>query len=78
MAASLFNMTDHYLTLNGKRYPISQQVQCYYQTTGTWFNTEGSDGWAALETALNYADTLTVYYDRAPEQGGKIRMVVVR
>ena len=77
VAASLFNMTDHYLTLNGKRYPISQQVQCYYQTTGTWFNTEGSDGWAALETALNYADTLTVYYDRAPEQGGKIRMVVV-
>lgn len=78
VSASLFNLTGHYLTLGGKRYPVAQNVQCYFQTTGTWFNTEGSDGWTALETALNYADTVTVYYDRAPEQGGKIRMVVVK
>ena len=46
-----------------------EELACYYQTTGTWFNTEGSDGWAALETALNYADTLTERYKIEVEPG---------
>lgn len=82
VAASLFNMEEHYVTISGARYPIATNVQCYNRSTGEWFNNQvaegDANGWAALERALNFADEFTVYYDKAPDQGGKIRMVTFR
>lgn len=54
-------------------YPVWEDVQCYNMTTGKWY-TPGSDG---LADALAFSDNLTIYYDRAPEDGGKVRLVVV-
>ena len=62
------------ITAGGMVLPVSDQVWCYNKTTGHWFS-EGLDG---LEEARAYSDDLTVYYDKAPEQGGKVRLVVVR
>lgn len=62
------------ITGGGMVLPVSDQVWCYNKTTGHWFS-EGLDG---LEEARAYSDDLTVYYDKAPEQGGKVRLVVVR
>ena len=47
---------------------VADKPECYNKLTNTWF--EG------LDDARAFADTLTVYYDRAPAEGGKIRMVV--
>ena len=49
--------------------PVAGNVVCYNKTTKTWF--------ASLDEARAYADTLTIYYDRAPQEGGKVRLVVV-
>lgn len=49
--------------------PIAGNVICYNKTTKSWF--------ASLDEARAYSDTLTVYYDRAPQEGGKVRLVVV-
>lgn len=49
--------------------PVAGNVICYNKTTKTWF--------ASLDEARAYADTLTIYYDRAPQEGGKVRLVVV-
>jgi len=57
--------------------PVSSKVVCYNKTTGTWFNSPGGDSLAALEAARAYSDTLTIYYDRRPEEGGKVRFVEV-
>jgi len=82
VASRQFNLEEHYVTLNGARYPIASNVQCYNRSTGTWFNNEvaegDSNGWAALERALNFSDEFIVYYDKSPDQGGKIRMVTFR
>lgn len=49
--------------------PIAGNVVCYNKTTKTWFT--------SLNEARAYSDTLTIYYDRSPQEGGKVRMVVV-
>lgn len=49
--------------------PIAGNVICYNKTTKSWFT--------SLDEARAYSDTLTVYYDRAPQEGGKVRLVVV-
>lgn len=49
--------------------PIAGNVLCYNRTTKSWFT--------SLDEARAYSDTLTVYYDRAPQEGGKVRLVVV-
>lgn len=49
--------------------PVAGNVLCYNKSTKTWF--------ASLDEARAYADTLTIYYDRAPQEGGKVRLVVV-
>jgi hypothetical protein len=48
---------------------VSPDVECYNKQNSTWF--------ASPSDARAFADTLTVYYDRAPSEGGKIRMIVV-
>lgn len=50
--------------------PIAADVVCYNAATGEAFE--------SLNDARAYAETLTVYYDRAPEEGGKVRMVVAK
>ena len=70
---SAFNMTDMTVTVNGVTYPIAQNVECHNKAAGSWFG-NGAEG---LNAARAYADTLTIYYDKAPSQGGKIRLVVV-
>lgn len=49
--------------------PVAGNVLCYNKTTKSWF--------ASLDEARAYSDTLTIYYDRAPQEGGKVRLVVV-
>lgn len=49
--------------------PVAGNVLCYNKTTKSWF--------ASLDEARDYSDTLTIYYDRAPQEGGKVRLVVV-
>lgn len=68
-----FDMDAETVTVENQVFPISDTVVSYNKTTATWF-TAGVDG---VEAARAYAATLTVYYDKAPENGGKIRMVVV-
>jgi hypothetical protein len=68
-----FDMDEMTVTVAGVSYPISKDIQCYNKTTKTWF-APGEDG---LKAARAYSDDLTLYYDRAPSEGGKIRMIVV-
>ena len=66
------------LTTNSMVIPISDAVECYNKTTGDWFKPgEDGDHKAALNLALAFSDDITVYYDRSPEEGGKVRIVVV-
>ena len=68
-----FDMEEMTVTVAGVSYPISSKVQCYNKTTKSWF-VPGKEG---MEAARAYSDALTLYYDRAPSEGGKIRMIVV-
>ncbi|WP_161845913.1 S-layer homology domain-containing protein [Pseudoflavonifractor sp. 524-17] len=61
------------MVVNGITFPVSEAVWCYNRTTGHWF----SAGLAGLEEARSYSNTMTVYYDKSPESGGKIRIVTV-
>ncbi len=54
--------------IDGVEYPVADNVQCYNAAAGEWFET--------LDDARRFASTLTVYYDRDPALGGKIRIVV--
>lgn len=72
LTRAAFDQKAETVTAGGKVYPIWEDVQCYNAAAGTWF-APGSDG---LARALAFSDNLTVYYDRAPENGGKIRLVV--
>ena len=51
-------------------------MQIYYEEQGKWYKDEAGST-DQLEKALTYTGTLTVYYDRTPEEGGKVRILVV-
>lgn len=57
-----------YLDIGSHSIRVSDKVQCYNEATDVWFN--------SLDEARAYSDNLTVYYDRSPEKGGQIRIVV--
>ena len=57
------------VTTNNMVLPVAGNVICYNKVTKQWFG--------SLDEARAYADTLTIYYDRAPQEGGKVRLVVV-
>jgi hypothetical protein len=57
-----------YLMVDGVEYPVSDNVQCYNSLTDTWFKT--------LNDARAFSETLKVYFDRSPAEGGKIRVVI--
>lgn len=73
VSRTAFDPEEMTVTVAGVAYPVSEAVQCYNKTTKTWF-APGKDG---MEAARAYSDDLTLYYDRAPSEGGKIRMIVV-
>lgn len=56
------------LTVNGVVYPVADNVQCYNAAADEWFD--------SLDDARRFSAVLTVYYDRDPAKGGKIRVVV--
>jgi hypothetical protein len=67
--SSFFTVNDTaYVRINGLEYPVASNVQCYNSLGKTWFD--------SLDDARAFSETLTVYYDRAPSDGGKIRVVV--
>lgn len=73
---SAYDPDHHTLRVGEETFPISKEVWCYNETTGHWF--EGTDGYARFELARAYAQEMTVYYDNSPQNGGKIRFVVVK
>lgn len=73
VSRSAFDSEEMTVTVAGEVYPISEEVQCYNKSTKSWF-APGKDG---MEAARAYSDELTLYYDRTPAEGGKIRMIVV-
>lgn len=74
---SQFDADNMVLTTNQMVIPISAQVECYNTATGQWYTAEGENGHQeALNQALAFSNSLTIYYDRTPEQGGKVRIVV--
>lgn len=56
------------IIVNGTEIPVSDDVQVYNET---------SDSWITLEKARAWSETFTVYYDRTPSTGAKIRLVVI-
>ncbi|MDE6108136.1 MAG: S-layer homology domain-containing protein [Oscillospiraceae bacterium] len=73
VSRSAFDIQNMTVTVGGITYPIAQNVECYNKTTGHWFGT----GATGLNAARAYAETMTLYYDKSPAQGGKIRLIVV-
>lgn len=73
VARSAFDVDEMTMTTTDNVYKVAEFVQCFNKTTNQWY-IPGEDG---LTAAIAFADTLTVYYDKAPEEGGKIRLIVV-
>lgn len=60
--------------------PIADNVQCYNESTGGWFPV-GEDATeesylSALNLARAFSEKVTIYYDKSPDEGGKVRLVV--
>lgn len=71
-----FDLETMTMTTNEIVLPISENVQIYYEEQDHWYeDKEGSTD--ELRKALTYTGTLTVYYDRTPEEGGKVRILIV-
>ncbi len=74
-AVKNISRSDFY-TMNGITYcrlgvmtiQVAEKVQCYNAVNGTWF--------ASQEEMRASADSMTVYYERSPGEGGKIRLIV--
>lgn len=79
--SSDFDVDAMTVTTNSMILPISDQVMCYNETTKEWFSVgEGKndeDYVKALNLARAFSENATIYYDKAPDQGGKVRLVVV-
>lgn len=57
---------DDYVKVGKNQIPIAADVQVYNTSSSTW---------TTLSVAKAYAETFTVYYDKAPSEGGKIRVI---
>lgn len=73
-----FNLNTGLFFSGSVELPIADDVQCYNAQTKTWFgeNDTNSSPMDNLNACLAYSSSLTVYYDRDPGQGGKVRIVV--
>lgn len=78
--SSDFDMDAMTVTTPSMVIPISDRVMCYNNSTKEWFSVgEGKndeDYVKALNLARAFSDNVTIYYDKAPDQGGKVRLVV--
>ena len=57
---------EDYVKVGKNQIPIAADVQVYNTSSSTW---------TTLSVAKAYAETFTVYYDKAPSEGGKIRVI---
>lgn len=72
-----FDLDTMTLTTNSMIIPVAENVECYNKATDEWIKADGDQGnLEALKKILAFSNNLTVYYDRSPEEGGKIRVVV--
>lgn len=71
---SAFDLDEEIVSTPSATFPIWDKVQCYNQTTGKWY----APGLEGLNQARAFSDNITIYFDRSPEDGGKVRMVIVR
>ncbi len=60
-----------YVEAKGNEYRVSDQVEIHLSDADMWLS--GADG---LASVLADGYELTLYYDRAPDQGGQIRIIV--
>lgn len=62
---------DDTVRVGGVDWPLAADIDscCYNAKSETWFK--------SLDACLSYSSTLTVYCDRSPSEGGKVRLVVV-
>ncbi len=72
VARSSFDVDEMTMTTTDHIYRIAKDVQCYNKTTRQWY----APGKAGLAAVIGFSDTVSVYYDKAPQEGGKIRMIV--
>lgn len=56
------------VTVGNLTLPISSDIQCYNKRTGRWFS--------SLEELMASGNSFTAYYDRSPNEGGKVRILV--
>ncbi len=54
------------VVINGVRYDIADDLQVYSDST---------DSWITLESAKTFNTTFECYYDKSPDEGGKIRVI---
>ena len=80
--SSDFDVDAMTVTTNSMVLPISDRVMCYNETTKEWFSVgdgkTDEDYVKALNLARAFSDSATIYYDKAPDQGGKVRIVEVK
>ena len=60
-----------YVEAEGNEYRVSDQVEIHLSEADLWLS--GTDG---LTSALADGYTLTLYYDRSPDEGGQVRIIV--
>ena len=79
--SSAFDVDAMTVTTNSMVIPISDRVMCYNETTKEWFSVgegKNDEGYVkALNLARAFSENVTIYYDKTPDQGGKVRLVVV-
>ncbi len=59
---------DGYAIVGGVYYPISPDVECCIKDTGNWK--------ATVDETRTASPNIRVYFDKAPEQGGMVRIIV--
>ncbi len=77
VSTSAIDVQDCTIETNTMILPIAKDVQCYNSITKTWFTTDEVQGMDGVNLARAFSDTITIYYDKAPEVGGKVRLIVV-
>lgn len=81
VSSSAFDVDAMTVTTPSMIIPIADNVQCYNEATGSWFavgeNPKDEDYIKALNLARAFSDRVTIYYDKSPDEGGKVRIVVV-
>ena len=56
------------VNVGGITYPVAENVVCYNRKTGSF---------TTLGAARAWSGTTNLYYDKTPDQGGKIRVIEV-